>query len=136
MNSASFWKSWKSMSWIFSKFCTHLAFHDKPLSLKFQALVTSGQLVPASKQFSARPRMLLLARTFLIIQIFKRHFFTSYHEIKFYRKIFILLFAYADKFNLYFLTSIFSIRPASNFLKTVFLGIPYNAFIYCAKFHF
>ena len=47
VNSVRFWKSWKSMWWIFFKFCFHLAYHQKTLNPKFQDPVTSDYLVKA-----------------------------------------------------------------------------------------
>ena len=42
INSASFWRSWKSISWIIFKFCTQIAYYEKTLNPKFQAPLTSG----------------------------------------------------------------------------------------------
>ena len=42
MNSASFWGSWKSMSWIFFKFFTQLTYFERTINPKFQTPGTSG----------------------------------------------------------------------------------------------
>ena len=77
---------WKSMSWIFFKFCTLIVFYKKTLNPKFQRSVTSGSWVMAFESFDleaffAPTSMFKSAVTFLFIKIsrwFQRHFLTYY----------------------------------------------------------